>query len=268
MRYIFQTPDQRLPLFVDSVGYAWAQDAMTRATGYPYVHWLQTELGSGELSVGDTHFTLTPHTGILLNAGVPHHYGPLTSDWQTAYFTFGGALVKELLSSLAVRQFLFLPRLAPELETFIQSHAAGLQSSDPGARFANSALVYQFLLQVKQAQIDQAVEPQAEATIITPIKMLIESEYATALTNADYVALTHYSSQYIAAVFRQYYGVTPHQLLVQVRVRHAKELLLNQPELSVSAVAQAVGFATISYFIAQFKQSENVTPHQFRQLYR
>ncbi|WP_390405747.1 AraC family transcriptional regulator [Lacticaseibacillus jixiensis] len=267
MRYLFQTPDQSLPLFVDSVGYAWAQDAMHRANGYPYVHWLQTEQGTGEVQVGSNRFTLAPHAGILINAGVPHSYSPLTPDWQTAYFTFGGALVKALLTTLAVRQYLFVPVLSPVLEGFIRTNAPTMQAAAPTARYASSALVYQFLLLIKQAQLGQTVEPQVAAAIITPIKALIEAQYATPLSNADFVALTHYSQQYITAVFRRYYGVTPHRLLTQVRVRHAKELLLNQPELSVSEVAQAVGFATVSYFIAQFKSSEHVTPKQFRQLY-
>ena len=200
MRYLFQTPDQSLPLFVDSVGYAWAQDAMHRANGYPYVHWLQTEQGNGTVQVGGDRFTLAPHAGILFNAGVPHSYAPLTPDWQTAYFTFGGALVKELLTTLAVRQYLLVPALSPQLAGFIRSHAQTLQDSTPEARYASSALVYQFLLLIKQAQLGQAIEPQAAAAIITPIKALIEAQYAAPLKAADFVALTHYSQQYILSL--------------------------------------------------------------------
>ncbi|GAB5056020.1 hypothetical protein COSHB9_04070 [Companilactobacillus alimentarius] len=77
-----------------------------------------------------------------------------------------------------------------------------------------------------------------------------------------------FALQYILEAFRNNYGSSPHQVLIDYRIKMAKELLLNEPQLSVDEVSREVGFNTNSYFISMFKRSEKVTPGKFRSLYK
>ena len=47
--------------------------------------------------------------------------------------------------------------------------------------------------------------------------------------------------------------------------RHLAVLLLENPDLSVSDVAEQCGFATPAYFTTVFRQEKNVTPREYRQ---
>lgn len=62
-------------------------------------------------------------------------------------------------------------------------------------------------------------------------------------------------------------GQSPYQYLLDFRIRQAKELLINQPELSIQLVATKVGIESTSQFINLFKKRTNYTPKKFRTLY-
>lgn len=267
MRYSFKAKDRSLPLYVDSIGYDWTQELINRPKGYPYIHWLQTYEGSGTIQIEDREIELKPHQGILINRGIPNSYFANNENWQTGYFTFGGSLVAEITAALGFRDYLYLDRYEPKIFNFIKTHYDEIESHDQFNLYGSSELVYQFLLLLKKYMVSNPRNQEIYQKIIEPVLKLINHSYTNDLQNTDFQAVTHYSTQYILEAFRMYYGSSPHQVLVDLRIRKAKELLLNQPELSVEEVGRRVGFNTYSYFILMFKRSEKVTPGRFRRFY-
>ena len=71
------------------------------------------------------------------------------------------------------------------------------------------------------------------------------------------------SSNYFCKLFKQSTGLSPHQYYLQQRIARAKEFLRN-PEMTVSQVAGATGFADQSHFTKVFRRIVGVTPAQFR----
>ena len=67
---------------------------------------------------------------------------------------------------------------------------------------------------------------------------------------------------HFARLFKQGAGVSPHQFLLQQRVERAKHLLL-RGELSIAAVAVAVGFYDQSHLGFHFKRLCGLTPKAF-----
>ena len=63
--------------------------------------------------------------------------------------------------------------------------------------------------------------------------------------------------------FRQLYGLPVHTWLRQRRMERAAELL-HTPELSLEGVAKAVGYSSVSQFIAAFRQQYGLIPGQYR----
>ncbi|OCT11712.1 hypothetical protein A8709_27960 [Paenibacillus pectinilyticus] len=64
-------------------------------------------------------------------------------------------------------------------------------------------------------------------------------------------------------LFKQRYGVAPHQYLLNMRVNHAKELLANT-ELTHDEIAVYCGFADLHHFSKMFKQRTGTTPGEHR----
>jgi len=71
------------------------------------------------------------------------------------------------------------------------------------------------------------------------------------------------SSGYLSAQFKKENGVTLTDYLNGKRLEHAKRLL-TKTQLTISEVAQKVGFDDINYFSRLFKRSYDMTPREYR----
>jgi AraC-like DNA-binding protein len=68
---------------------------------------------------------------------------------------------------------------------------------------------------------------------------------------------------HFARAFKQSEGMTPHDYLVQCRVRRAQELLAGT-DLPLSQIAIAVGFADQSHCARRFREHVGLTPSRYR----
>jgi len=71
------------------------------------------------------------------------------------------------------------------------------------------------------------------------------------------------SLSYLSRIFKERYGVTFQRHLANTRIRHAKNLL-NDTNMTINAISEAVGFNSRNTFIRMFKNLEGVTPTEFR----
>lgn len=77
---------------------------------------------------------------------------------------------------------------------------------------------------------------------------------------AQIVGVSHY---YFCHLFKQTFGITPHQYLIQKRIERAKILLKNR-NLSIAEIAQRCGFTDQSHLTKQFKRLVGITPKAIR----
>jgi len=70
-----------------------------------------------------------------------------------------------------------------------------------------------------------------------------------------------YDADHLTRVFRRQYGITPHQYRIRLRMEHARWLLENT-ELSVEAVADAVGYREPSAFYRAFQKIYQISPRE------
>lgn len=79
----------------------------------------------------------------------------------------------------------------------------------------------------------------------------------------EIVEVTYYSHATVANAFKQYFGITLSEYVVNLRLEHAAELLQNTSRTALDICSDA-GYDSFSYFIKQFKKKYGVTPHKFR----
>jgi AraC-like DNA-binding protein len=109
----------------------------------------------------------------------------------------------------------------------------------------------------KSAHDTQAVRlaEQAEA--------FLKQNYRLPVTNAMLGEALHFHPNYISRCMLKVLGITPIDYLIQYRLEQAKLLLL-KTELSVTRIAEEVGFHQSAYFSRRFSRKEGITPLQFR----
>jgi len=77
----------------------------------------------------------------------------------------------------------------------------------------------------------------------------------------------HVSQSHMSKLLLRGQGMSFTDYLWKKRLEKAKELLLNS-DMTVEAVAEAVGYSNVSSFRRKFKADVGVTPLQFRELER
>lgn len=95
------------------------------------------------------------------------------------------------------------------------------------------------------------------------VRALLESEYHRPITLSELSERFGYDKDYLAAMFRERYGISPHRYLTEVRMEHAKWMLAHT-ELSAEQIGFAVGYGDFSAFFRNFKQTFGETPSTTR----
>lgn len=80
----------------------------------------------------------------------------------------------------------------------------------------------------------------------------------------DYTHKVDYSADHLRRIVKRTVGKTPHQLIIEAKIKRA-QILLNESDISVSEIADQLGYANVHYFSLQFKQITGDAPSMFRQ---
>lgn len=84
------------------------------------------------------------------------------------------------------------------------------------------------------------------------------------ITVSELAARTGYSTRHFVRLFKEIYGMSPMECILDVRLKHACNLL-KISSLSISDIAAQSGFTSLSYFSRYFKEKMGVTPRQYRE---
>ena len=98
---------------------------------------------------------------------------------------------------------------------------------------------------------------------IDNIKQYIREHFSEKITLEDLSKIVNINKYYLIRLFKQQTGLSPIDYLIHVRLSEA-EKLLTQTEITISKIADVVGFHSPSHFSKTFKESNHMTPSAFR----
>jgi AraC-like DNA-binding protein len=98
---------------------------------------------------------------------------------------------------------------------------------------------------------------------LTLAKEYIISNYNNKIDLENIAQIACLSVNHLMRTFKQAYGKSPHQYLIQVRIDRSKYLLKNSI-YTINEIAEIIGFECPSSFIRLFKSINKVTPSKFR----
>jgi AraC-like DNA-binding protein len=98
---------------------------------------------------------------------------------------------------------------------------------------------------------------------IVQAKLYIDEHFAKKIDLDNIADEAHFSKFHFIRLFKKIYGKTPHNYLTQVRIDHAKTLLLKKD--SVTDVSFAIGFESVTSFTGLFKKLVGISPSIYQQ---
>ncbi len=111
---------------------------------------------------------------------------------------------------------------------------------------------------------DMEISSSLPRNIVTALDFLVHQLISRDLTPATVARAAGMSRFHFSRTFRKILGVTPMQYIVRLRVERAKKLLRHHSEsMTVSQIANAVGFYDSSNLNRHFKRLTGLTPTEF-----
>ena len=98
---------------------------------------------------------------------------------------------------------------------------------------------------------------------IQTVCQYIDNHLSEELTRASLAGLVYMNPDYLGSLFKEQMHCSITMYIQQKRLEHAKNMLVNT-ELSISQIAELVGYDNISYFSKLFRQKVGCQPGEYR----
>ncbi|NOV01232.1 AraC family transcriptional regulator [Paenibacillus planticolens] len=134
------------------------------------------------------------------------------------------------------------------------------EQQDPLIQLKTQHLVTEIIISLLETYYQQ---PYTSVHSFDWITSYFSHHLSDPISLEDMAARANLSISRFSIIFKQRYGISPHQYLMNMRVNHAKELLTNT-DLSQEAIAGYCGFADLHHFSKTFKKRTGLTPGELR----
>lgn len=222
-----------------------------------------TTKGSGQLEYNERSYSLTSGSFAFLDCRLTHRLSCPRNRWEYT-ICFVTAPVTDYYYKLSCPKHncLFSLNSYTELETIWNQLLKETQDNELQAVLRTRTLIqlYTELYLIRRNENNQAFHIP---TYLVDMKKAFDTAYNEPFSLDD-AALKYRVSKYrLCREFSAYFQDTPLQYLNHVRIRHAKELLLNTDE-KICDIGIQVGIENTNHFIRLFKEKTGVTPLKYR----
>lgn len=231
--------------------------------------------GISEYLIHDKKQYIRPGDLLIYNSGVVHDEisGP-ELEIGSYCFAVGGLHMPGLRENALIRDdagYIFpTGESFGDIRMLCEMMFRSLSSGAPRAEAFCHSLMHALL--VKVLAVAEGRGPGEEAEVDEPhilgrrIKDYIDRHYMEPITLQSMGEALHISPYYLSHVFKQMSGYSPVQYLLRRRIGEAQTLLITT-DLSITRIAEMVGYDTQSYFNLQFTKNVGMPPKKYRQNY-
>ena len=268
IRLLLPIPDSsNLETGIDSQLFAYMEsrdDYFTERSNYHSYLVLYTYSGKGTLRYKNQEYCLHPGDGFWIDCREPHYYATKNNTWTHFDYHFSGktaiSLYKEFITYgtplfSESQSNSFLMQLYEELASIWDSanYYRHLQLSGKTLEMLTYILTSKRDISASTSDADQ----------FTFLIYYLRHNFQYNIT-LDYLSsFTNISKYHLVRKFKKYTGFTPIEYIIELRIKHAQQLLIGT-NLSINEIAAASGFANMNNFINQFKKRVKMTPSQYR----
>lgn len=161
---------------------------------------------------------------------------------------------------------LHFPKASSSVSDLLGRTVAAVRRGDATSRLCASGLFLLLCEEITSTTVRQLAAPgttSAHANHCRRVMEYIAAHYREDFSVDAVAQAVGLTPNYLCTLFKRTVGVTPVQYITQYRIGVAKELLLTTV-LPVCEVAASVGFDDAAYFCRVFKNSEKMSPSQWR----
>lgn len=236
----------------------------------PHAH-TYTELfyivgGDGQFQINDMIFPVQPNQLVVVNPNILHTEVSY-EDHPLEYIVLGIEGLE--LTTPGDEDSRHCIYSFPEQNAVLNSMRSILQEmQDRKQEYETICLAYMDIITVQLMRNASVSVSQTQARFpanrqCAAVRHYIDQHYKENI-NLDMLAeRVNINKYYMSHAFKREYGVSPINYLIFCRIREGKRLL-SETDLSLSQIATVLGFSSSSYFSQSFRNSEGMSPSEYR----
>lgn len=223
--------------------------------------------GSGTVTVRNQEYTLSQGDCAFIDCSKPYSHSTEEDPWSLRWVHLNGPTMPAVYQKYLERSgsVIFSAQDTAVYEDLLHS----LQGSALSDSYVRDMEVHQLLSALLTQIMKDCWNPEQTRKDIpssdnTEQLRAYLSEHFTEKISLDVLSSRFFLSRfYLTKRFKEQYGVTISDYILDLRIRRAKELL-RFSSLSLDEISAECGFYDLPYFSRKFKKAEGITPSAYR----
>ena len=223
--------------------------------------------GKGQFLIEDQVFPVDVNNLVIINPNVTHTEDSLNAQ-PLEYIVLGIDGIELATSENSNGQFCILDHyesmeISPCLRNILREMALKSTGYEDICQAYMEILIIRLM---RSTSLAVQAEPQSISSNrqCAAVRRYIDLHFKEPLTLEQLSEEAHMNKYYLSHVFKREYGVSPINYMISRRIDESKYLLA-ETDLSMSQIAQLLGFSSSSYFSQAFRKTQGVSPMEFRQ---
>lgn len=223
--------------------------------------------GKGQFLIQDQLYPVNPNNLVVINPNVTHTEVSLNAQ-PLEYIVLGIEGIELATNESSNGQFNILDHFeSVEISSCLRNILREMEQKNTG--YEDVCQAYMEILIIRLMR-NIALAVPTESQVVSgnrqcaSVKRYIDLHFKEALTLEQLAEDAHMNKYYLSHAFKREYGTSPINYMITKRIEESKYLLA-ETDLSMSQIAQLLGFSSLSYFSQVFRRTQATTPMEYRQ---
>ena len=223
--------------------------------------------GKGQFLIQDQVFPVDVNNLVIINPNVPHTEASLNAQ-PLEYIVLGIDGIELATKENSNGQFCILDHFeSVDISSCLRNILREMELKNTGHMDVCQAYMEILIIRLmRNTNLAVQTPPQVISgnSQCAAVRRYIDLHFKEPLTLEQLSEEAHINKYYLSHAFKREYGVSPINYMISRRIDESKYLLA-ETDLSMSQIAHALGFSSLSYFSQVFRKSQQISPMEFRQ---
>lgn len=223
--------------------------------------------GKGQFLIEDQLYPVNVNNLVIINPNVIHTEVSLNAQ-PLEYIVLGIEGMELDVTELSNGPFSILDAVeSVEISGCLRNILREMEQKNTGYEDVCQAFVEILIIRLmRSTALAIPAEPQVMSANrqCAAVRRYIDLHFKEALTLEQLAKEGHMNKFYLSHAFKREYGISPINYLISKRIDESK-YLLEETDLSLSQIAQLLGFSSQSYFSQVFHRTQEISPKEYRQ---
>ena len=222
--------------------------------------------GNGQFLIEDRLYPVNTNHLVIINPNVTHTEVGLNAQ-PLEYIVLGIEGVELSINNNSNGQFCILDHFeSMDITSCLRNILREMELKQPG--FEDICQAFMEILIIRLMRSTGLSVPETPQNNVgnhqcATVRRYIDQHFKESLTLDQLAEEAHMNKFHLSHAFKREYGISPINYMISRRLEESKYLLA-ETDLSMSQIAQLLGFSSLSYFSQVFHRTQEITPMEYR----